>query len=198
MKLKLLSSFVFVLAIHNFIEAKDSTSNNYFIEGKDTTFCKSLAYTTTGQGYLKSISYEDMDGKKVELKSKKELPEVETFCIEGTFFDKTPLKADKPDGYIRYTERVVDGKLKLYLGEQGSFTSTNVATGKSTTGAVGSYRFFIKMPDGKYYQVNKDMKKVIRPYLEKCAEFKKQYKGDYGTGEQEFKETVTLYNSLCD
>ncbi len=169
-------------------------AQDFFIVREDTTFCNNLKFSTTSQGYLKSISYDDLNGKSVSIEGRKKVPDVLTFCINGSLIDKTPLKAHKPDGYIRYTERAVDGKLKVYVGRQESVDlgSGNVAS--------GTYRFFIKMPNGTYYKINKksNMEKYIKPYLLKCVEFKNQYKGDFSRREPQFIEMIKLYNSLCN
>lgn len=76
-------------------------------------------------------------------------------------------------------------------------------------GATGIYRFFIKMPDGTFYKVNKkkNIEKYIEPYLLKCEEFKKQFKGFHfnravnatlDENEKHFIEQIELYNSLCN
>lgn len=185
-------------------------AQDYFVVGKDTTFCKDLKYTTTVQGYLKTIKYTDLKEKEVLIDDKKNMPDVITFYSDKKFIDKTPLKADKPDGYIRYTERSVDGKLKIYLAQQGykegsgmhytgaaKFTNSN--SDWNTSGPTGIYRFYLKMPDGTYYKINDkgNIEKYIKPYLLKCAEFKNQYKGDYSTKEEPFMAMIKLYNSLC-
>ena len=190
---------------------KAQTTTDYFVVRKDTTFCTGLNYTTTIQGYLKTLNYKTLDGEEVSLEGRKNVPDVLTFYIssknpdEAYFVDKTPLKANKPDGYIRYTERAVDGKLKVYLAQQG-YNSTVTHTpcsphgDWSTGGPTGIYRFYLKMPNKTYYKINNagNMKKYIKPYLLRCKEFKSQYKGDFSTREEPFMEMIRLYNSLCD
>lgn len=186
------------------------TAQNYFVVGKDTTFCKSLIYFSNAQGALNSIKYIDPDGKTVEFKGKNNVPDVTTFCKEGICWDKIPLKAEKPGGYTRYTMRIVDGKLKVYLAQQGyresgsmystASTQHGVNTVGASSGPTGLYRFFIKMPDGNYYKINskKNIKEIIKPYLLKCDEFADEYKGDFSSLEEPFMEMITLYNSLCN
>ena len=132
-----------------------------------------------------------MEGKEIETEKKKNVPNITTFFQDGHFIDKTPLKASKPDSYVRYTERTVDGKLIVYI-------STPYYSAGSQ-GNVGSYRFIIKVPDGKYYKINDkgNMKKHIIPYLNKCAAFKTEYKGEFKTKEKPFIEMIELYNTLC-
>jgi DNA-directed RNA polymerase subunit L len=169
-------------------------AQDFFIVKEDTTFCNNLKFSITSQGYLKSMSYDELTGKSVSIEGRKKVPAVLTFCIKGVLIDKTPLKAHKPDGYIRYTERAVDGKLKVYIGRQ---ESVNLGNGNVPS---GTYRFFIKMPDGTYYKINKksNVEKYIKPYLLKCEEFKNQYKGDFSRREFQFMEMIKLYNSLCN
>lgn len=180
-------------------------AQDYFVAKGDTTFCTNLKYSTTSQGYLKSINYEDTNGHNVIIEGRKKVPDVETFYIETKFIDKTPLKANRPDSYIRYTERSVDGKLKVYLAQQGYNSSRQYTPGSphgdwSSSGPSGTYRFFLKMPDGTYYKINNrsNMKKYIKPYLMKCSNFNNKYKGDYSTREKPFMEMIELYNSICE
>ena len=187
------------------VTAQQKSEQSYFVTGKDTTFCKTLKFGTNLQGYLNKLQYTDMNGKNIELKGKKEVPDVITFFVKGIIIDKTPLKADKPDGYIRYTERVVDGKLKVYLAQQGYNSSRTYTPGSpfgdfSTRGPVGIYRFYIKMPDGTYYQINDkgNMRDHIKPFLLSCTDFKNEYKGDFSTCEEAFMEMIKLFNSKCE
>ena len=179
-------------------------AESYFIVGNDTTFCDKLSYKTTGQGYLKSITYTTTSGEEVHVEGKKNVPDVITFCINGSFFDKTPLKANKPNGYIRYTKRSVDGKLIVYLQQQGydnsyHYTPNTYGDDWQKGGPVGTYRFYLKMPDGTFYKINKkgNIKKFIKPYLLECDKFKEAYNGDFSTEEKPFMEMIKLYNSLC-
>jgi len=186
-------------------------SQDYFIVNKDTTFCSNLEYTTTAQGYLKSIKYIDENNIEKSIEGRKKVPNVVTFYIDSVAYDKTPLKANKPNSYIRYTKRVVDGKLKVYLGSQAnnsgtmiynpsSHSSFNHNGWESTGGPSGIYRFYLKVPNGTYYKINskKNMKKYIKPYLLKCAKFSSEYKGDFSTREEPFINMINLYNSLCE
>ncbi|MFL5731220.1 MAG: hypothetical protein ACJ75J_17155 [Cytophagaceae bacterium] len=198
--------FSFVMLSCHIGNAQTEKGEFYFVTSKDTTYCQELSYGTTGQGYLDKLEYTDLSGKKVLLKGRKNVPDVLTFYMKGEIIDKTPLKANAPDGYIRYTDRVVDGKLKVYLAQQG-YNNTimyNPATPPgmspfSTGGPSGLYRFYIKMPDGTYYKINNagNMKKYIKPYLLQCSAFKNQYKGDFSTHEEPFMEMIRLYNSVC-
>ena len=182
-------------------------AQDYFVVKKDTTFCSNLKYSTTAQGYLKSIKYTDINRKEISIDGRKNVPDVETFYIDSILIDKTPLKANKPDSYIRYTKRVVDGKLKVHLAQQRYNTTMKYTPGSphgdfSTFGptVTGIYRFFLKMPDGTYYNIKSksDMKKHIKPYLLKCVAFKNQYKGDFSTREEPFMDMIKLYNSICE
>ena len=173
-------------------------SQDYFIvNNKDTTFCSNLWYGTNPQGYLNHLKYTTVDGKEIEIEKKKNVPNITTFFQDGHFIDKTPLKASKPDSYVRYTERAVDGKLIVYTSSP--YASAANTNSDGSQGNVGSYRFIIKMPDGKYYKINDkgNMKKHIIPYLNKCSAFKTEYKGEFKTKEEPFIEMIELYNTLC-
>ena len=184
-----------MLICTNVVDAQSVKSRYYFVTSKnDTTFCKELDYDVTLQGYLSKVEYIDINGNKAKLEGRSKVPDVITFYLDTIIKDKVPLKANKPNGYIKYTTREVDGKLRVYLSQQGY-----IYVSPDTYGPTGLYRFYIKFPDGKYYKINKkkNMKTIIIPYLEKCKEFKAQYKGNYSHEEEPFMETIRLYNSLC-
>jgi hypothetical protein len=165
-------------------------SSMYFITPDDTVYCKTLNYNVTAQGFLNKLEYTDMQGKKQVFKGKENVPNILTFFINGKFIDKTPLDPSKPESYVRYNERTVNGKLIVYVREQGHNDQMN--------GPSGTYRFFIKMANGKFYDINKkNIESTIKPYLLKCDSFKQKYKGDYSAKEQPFMAMIKLYNSLC-
>jgi hypothetical protein len=188
MRIKKYSLLVVTLFFLQAIKAQSQKTNDYFITKKDTIFCTELTYTTTARGVLKSIKYTNLNGQKIEIK--KNLPDVQTFYLFGSSYDKIPFKANKPDGPRKYTHRIVDGTLKVYLAEQTTSSSGNVS---------GVYRFFIKFPDGTFYKINKrkNLNNVIKPYLLKCLAFKSSYKGDFSTRQNPFIETIKFYNSVC-
>lgn len=184
--------FIFISSINLYAQNLD-----YFIENKDTTFCQDLKYSTWPQGSLRVVEYTDLSGKPKTIKGGQNLINIITLGIDSAIIDKTPLKANKPDGrYFRFTERAVNGKLIVYLSRQGYIYGAT----PETSGPSGIYRFYLKLPDGTYYKINssKNLNKYIKPYLLKCTEFKNQYKGDYSTREQSFMEMIRLYNSLCE
>jgi hypothetical protein len=172
------------------INSVNVQAQDYFIVGDEITECTDLRFLTTIQGFLKKISYIDNSGKLIEIEGRKNVPDVSTFYQDSVFYDKTPVKANKPNSYIRYTERAVDGKLKIYLDASSATMSGD---------QYNSYRFLIKMPNGVFYKINSkgNMKKEIKPYLLQCEEFKMQYKEDFSTLEEPFMEMIRLYNSLC-
>jgi hypothetical protein len=108
---------------------------DYFVVGKKTTYCSNLAYTTTAQGYLKTMTYVTEEGKTVSLQGRDNVPDVTTFFINGEYFDKVPLNANKPDKYIRYDKREINGKLIVYLERQGYIAAL---IGSSSVCQVGS------------------------------------------------------------
>ncbi len=170
--------------------AQEFSKENYFVQNKkDTTYCQTMKLILMKSGDLVGITYSGTDGVETKLNGK-ELSKVKTISINGVFHDLIPLKADKPDGHKRMTEREVDGKLKIYASRPYH----------SDAGPVGSYRFFLQMPNGTFYKINskKNINNYIKPYLLKCKEFEAQYMGDYSYKEDKFKEMIELYNSLCN
>lgn len=178
------------------INSIKSYGQNYFIVNKDTTFCTNLSYETTMQGFLKRITYTDINGNNVDIQGRKNVPDVETFCISNEFFDKTPLKPHKPKKYIRYTKRSVDGKLKIYVEQPKYVYDPKEADGQRL---VSGYRFILKLPDGKFVKINKkkNIERIIKPYMLQCEAFKEKYTGTFDYTEAAFIETVKLYNSMC-
>ena len=148
--------------------AQKNKATCYFVSEKDTVFCNDLSYTTSVQGELRKLEYKDLQGKKISLKGKENIPNVLTIFIDGAVIDKTPLNAVKPNGSTRYTPRILDGKLIINQTDVGENNSPS------------DYIYSVKMPDGTYYKLNdKNMINSIKPFLEKCEKFKNEYKGNY-------------------
>ena len=165
-------------------------ASDYFItQVKDTVYCYDLNYNTNTWGYINFLSYTQLDGTPIKYQSKKIIPVILTLYINGQTLDRIPLKPKSKHDVI-YLKRTVDGPLKVYLQHQNQSYNSN--------GTV-MYIFYIKLPDGPYYQVNKklNMSQVIVPYLKKCSAFTDQYDGDYSNKEEPFIEMIRLYNQLC-
>ena len=161
----------------------------YITDERDTVFCNDLDFTTTTQGWLSSIKYKGEDGQQITIKGKDKLPNVTTFFISGVSIDKTPLKANKPDSYIRYDVRVLDGAIRVYAPGQ-NYTKYG--------DPEGAYRFFVRFPDGTFYEVNKkNMEAVFKPFFAACSSFMSSYSGSYSIKEDEAIKMFELYNSLC-
>ena len=180
------------------------SQTNYFVsktdEGTDTIFTKNLSYKVTSQGYLSSINYTDSEFQSWVIEGKKNLVNVETFFIGGGWTDKIPQKTTKPDSYVRWASRVVDGKLKVnYYNNEISVNNigTGFMGGRTTTSTFT--KFYIKMPDGTFYDIRKssDRKNYIIPYLKKCDAFNLAYKGDFDEEFNKFVRMIQLYNSVC-
>ncbi|NQY06670.1 MAG: hypothetical protein HRT68_10920 [Flavobacteriaceae bacterium] len=175
----------------------------YFVTASnDTTHCKKLEWSTLLNGKLSELKYTTLDGKKVHLKGKKKVPDVILFYENGKTLDKLPSKLHKPKSYYKYVERTVNGKLIVYLREQSysGGTSENINSPGYTKGGMGLYRFWLRLPNGEIYKINKtkNMKNIIIPYLKNCAEFINEYKGNFETDEKSFVKMIKLYNSLCN
>ncbi|RYM32783.1 hypothetical protein ERX46_12015 [Brumimicrobium glaciale] len=182
---------IFLIVI---LSTTSTFSQDYFIADNDTTYCQDLAYSTTSQGYLKKMSYESLDGSLVKYEKRKKCPNVTTFHIKDKTIDRIPLKASKPNSYVRFISRAVNGKIKTYSNASSKAYSYSIGEE-----VMGEYHYTIQMPDGKFYDIRKkkNMKKYIIPYLLECKEFKNQYKGEFKTAEPLFNKTIELYNSLC-
>ncbi len=177
--------------------------DDYFIVESDTTFCSNLDYKITGQSYLKELSYLDINGEPRIIEGRKNIPNISTFYISGITIDKVPQKTNKPDKYIKWAERVVDGKLIVTYYSSTMTTYTYRSTYGSPFGdgtTTGISKFYIKLPDGVFYNINKssDRNKHIIPYLKKCEAFMSEYTGTFKPNYNKFIKTVELYNSLCN
>ena len=178
-----------------FFSITSYSQDSYFINGKDTVRGTSINYKINSQSYLIEISYKDVSGNNVVLKGKKNLLDVVSIYRYGLIMDKIPQKVDKPKSYVKWANRVVDGKLIVNY-YHNTMTTVNVGAGTTTTGIT---KFFIKMPDGIFYDIRKSshMKKYIIPYLKQCDEFMAVYKGDFSKDYDSFVQTIKLYNSVC-
>jgi hypothetical protein len=228
MNLKILSLFCAVTLVL-VIQAYGQADGDFFVVGRDTTFCNRLRYRQFGDRSLLEIQYMDLQGNKVQLIGRKNLPDVLSFRIDGVYIDKNPFMPNQGGNNYRYDRRYVDGKLKVYLDSNIWYDTTMVHSAFlkhdvqviERHGPTGSYRFLIKMQDGKYYNANskKDRKQYIEPLLYRCEAFARDFKGTlaktetfasprgwvwnkaWGTitqDEENFMEAIVLYNSLCD
>ena len=190
---KLVTLFIYLISLTTFSQNQD-----YFIVNKEKTYCSDLSFEITSQSYLKSISYTDSSGKKIEIEGRKKVPNISTFYINGNLIDKIPQKVDKPKKYIKWAKRVVDGKLIVNYYHSEMTTSNWYSDGDIKDITTGITKHFVKMPNGTYYDIrsSKDRKKHIIPYLKRCANFKSQYKGDFN--KRDFNEIITLYNQVCE
>lgn len=177
-------------------------AQDYFIAKGDTTFCSDVEYKTNLFGHLYSLKYTDAKGQPVSIEDKQLLVDVVTFYQDSITLDRIPVKAHKPDKYSHFVERKVDGKLKVYLLEQGlsDMMTYNSRAGRYESGYIGPYIFILKMPDGTYYHIDHkpNMKNHIKPYLLQCPLFAQKYKGDFSNKQALFIDMVQLYNSLCE
>jgi hypothetical protein len=173
--------------------------SQYYIADSDTVFCSHLTYKLTAQSYLSEINYVDSDNKEVTIKGNKNMPNVSTFFINGESIDKIPQKTNKPDKYIKWASRVVDGKLIVNYYYNQMTTYNNYDFNRSGVANSSITKFFIKMPNGIFYDINdsSDRNKYIIPYLKECDAFTSSYKGDYSKDYDSFIETIKLYNLVC-
>jgi hypothetical protein len=189
-----MKKYIFYL-LFLFVTISSNSQTNYFIDGTDTIHCKAISYKLSMAKNLIQILYTDFDGQNWVIEGKEDLSTVSTFFIDGVYIDKIPRKIDKPDKYVVWARRVVNGKLKViyYLNE-----TTTYGIGGATTSAIT--HFFIKMPDGTLYDIARgdDLKKFIIPYLKKCEAFNIAYKGNFEKDFEDFNSTIRLYNSVCN
>lgn len=169
-------------------KAQSEPAPFYFVTNeRDTSFCMSLDYGTDSQGFLDRMTFIKTNGEESDLKGKSKVPNVVTFYMEGITLDKVPYDLESEFGDYAYSERKVNGDMKVYLDRK--------AKGKSDI-----YRFYIRLEDGSYVDVNSrsNMKKHIKPALLTCEDFSDSYQGEYSIDEVEFLTMVSFYNFLCD
>jgi|TARA_R110002110_G_scaffold404983_1_gene623757 hypothetical protein len=174
---------------------------DYFVINNKKTFCTDLEYSITAQSYLRSISYTDTNGKKIEIKGRKNVPDITSFYIDNIIVDRVPQKTNKPDKYVKWARRIIDGKLivNFYSSSMTTHNFNSAAKpGRHNSVTTGIVKHYVKMPNGTYYDIfsSKDRKKHIIPYLKKCKEFNSTYDGKFKI--QEFNEIIVLYNQLCE
>ena len=193
MKLYRLSSKVVVILLITILyglnaEAQSEPAPFYFINiERDTTFCMSLDYGTNTQGFLDRMTFVKTNREESDIKGKNKVPNVVTFYMEGITYDKVPYDLDSDFGEYIYSERKVNGDIKVYLDQK-------------IKGQSEIYRFYIRLGDGSYVKVNNrsNMNKHIKPALLTCEDFSDSYQGEYSSEEIEFITMVSFYNFLCD
>jgi len=198
--------FILVLVIGASI-FKINAQDFFVTQTNDTTRGSQMGFSTNGRGFLTDLSYIDKKGQKVEISKRKNLGHIVCLTSGGTIYDRMPLKTKKPNGYHRFGERLVSGKIKVSLyNNLHQTTSYNpyypgVAEGRTSayqTTTSGTRLFQVTMPDGKIYTVKrKNINKVIKPYLLQCEKFAAEYKGKFSAEQGQFVEMIRLYNKLC-
>jgi hypothetical protein len=91
--------------------------------------------------------------------------------------------------------KVSDSCVNYYYNQMTTYNNYN----SSGVAHSSITKFFIKMPNGIFYDINDsgDRNKCIIPYLKECDAFTSSYKGDYSKDYDSFIETIKLYNSVC-
>lgn len=189
---KISSGLIVMIILSGFsiinINAQSEPAPYYFVTMKrDTAFCMSLDYGTDTKGYLNRLTYIKTGGEEYDVKGKNKVPNIITFYMEGITYDKIPYNLDFENGEYIYSERKVDGNIKVYLDEK-------------IPGQSPVYRFYVRLEDGSYLKVNNkaNMRKYIKPALLECEDFSDAYAGEYSFDEQEFLNMVSFYNFLIE
>lgn len=180
----LFTSLFFGLNIFSYAES--NSANYYFVTMKgDTTFCKSLEYQLGNRGELYRLAFTKDNGIKIEIASHKKMPNVVTFYLNGKTFDKIPYDIDSPTEAYAYSERKVDGNLKVYLDQKGQ---------------APFYRFYVRLGPGQYCKANSksSFNKNIKPFLESCEDFTSSYDGEISNEEDELIKMISFYNFICE
>jgi len=170
------------------IKAQSEPAPYYFITlERDTTFCMSLDYGTNTQGFLERLTFLKTNGEEIDIKGESKVPNVVTFYMEGLTYDKVPYDLESDFGEYIYSERKVNGDLKVYLDRK--------IKGKSDV-----YRFYVRLEDGSYVNVSSrsNINRHIKPALLTCEDFSDAYQGEFSNDEVEFLTMVSFYNFLCD
>jgi len=193
MRLFKLSSGIVMLILITILSGFNANAQSepapfYFVTNeRDTTFCMSLDYGTNTQGFLDRMTFIKTNGEESNIKGKGRVPNVVTFYMEGKTYDKVPYDLDSDFGEYAYSERMVNGDMKVYLD-------------KKIKGQSDIYRFYIRLTDGSYVKVNSrsNMNRHIKPALLTCDDFSDAYQGEYNFDEVEFLTMVSFYNFLCE
>ena len=181
---------IFLITILSGLKAKAQSEPApfYFVTNeRDTTFCMSLDYGTNTQGFLDRLTFIKTNGEEIDIKGEYEVPNVVTFYMEGKTYDRIPFDLDMDFGDYAYSERKVNGDIKVYLDR--------IIKGQSDI-----YRFYVRLADGSYVKVNSrsNMNRHIKPALLTCEDFNDSYQGEFSNDEMEFLDMVSFYNFLCD
>jgi hypothetical protein len=208
-----------ILIISLVAVTKAQDEGDYFItQNGDTTFCTDVQYVLNGGKVLAYFEYKGKDGKKVKLR-KGNVPPIITFKRYSDILDKIPLNPEDSGGREGFVSRWAKGKIKMYYAEStietrteyGSYQGIGASVGggrETSPGRVTGFKektrrsgidlFTVKMPDGKFYNVTpENMDKIIKPYIQKCEAFMKDYKGDYTLEKFAFTNMLKTYNTAC-
>jgi hypothetical protein len=187
-----------------------SFSQNYFITvSKDSIACKQINFfDTNAQGKMIDIEYVNQNNETIRLK-KKDVPEINLLCQDGSIYLRMPLKIKKTDGYYRYGKRMVKGKITVDVYDdvqtsyklKENFNGSYNAQGVMKESREGLYMRHVRMPNGTVYEVSglKGIKalKSIRKYMFECEQYKKEYFSNPKYQTCTFEEAVSDYNRMC-
>lgn len=176
-----------IFSVLNCISQSEPAPFYFVTNERDTTFCISLDYGTNTQGVLEHLTFIQTNGEESDIKGKSKVPNVVTFFMEGITYDKIPYDLESDFGEYIYSERKVNGDLKVYLD-------------RKIKGQSDVERFYVRLEDGSYVNVNtrSNMNKHIKPALLSCEDFNDSYHGEFSNDEVEFLSMVSFYNFLCE
>jgi hypothetical protein len=166
------------------LNAKSINTPYYFVTvDQDTTFCYDLSYHLGEGGELYQLSYTDLSGVRVKLSGIKKMPNVVTFYLNGHTFDKVPSDLNSPKPGYAFSERRVDGNLKVYLDQRNAEIE----------------RFYVRLGPGEYCNIENSntIRKYIKPLLESCEDFLAAYNGNI-EDEEAILEMISFYNFVCE
>jgi hypothetical protein len=187
MKVLLISFVVLYFNLSQSGFAQVEASPDFIIKTpNDTVFCTDLVYVFNTRGNLSQLRYISLDGVPYRFKGKNNVPSIETIFIKGKLLDKIPYKAQTRTKMYVYSERLVDGEIKVYIDQQIPDQSV-------------VYRFYVKLNGSGFYRVNNksDFENVIRPFFMRCKSFSAQYSQKDFQTEEAFLEAANFYNLNC-
>lgn len=183
MKTLLFTIILLATTFNSFPNEKDYV----VIDGKKIE-CISVT-TERYYGAIWVVEYTDLEGNTSKIEGIKKCLVVDSYKTDGEVYDLIPIKPSKPKKGKRHIWKKIDGKISVY-----HYTSSMTTSTATTTILL----YTVKLDD-KFYKINKkNLKKYIIPYLEKCDEFKRNYKKEYSHKQEKFEEMIKLYNEVCN
>lgn len=178
-------------------QQKRGDPDDYIVDLQgDTIFCLSVELKRSS-GFVNEIRYTVPVGRVYTISGRNNCLQYKTLTINKQVFDLIPVEPGEPGKGKIHVWRKIDGEMKLYDYFRELRGMEKGLSGQRT-GDGDEVIYTVLQDDDIYVKVtDKNLNKIIMPYLLNCDEFATLFKDEVTTEREVFEFVVKLYNSLC-